>query len=74
MSTTNSLPAHPAPNLRTSRPKLNSRFECSHGGPASYFLGFNIYRNRPAHKLYISQEHYIESLLSRFDMFECNPV
>ncbi|KAE8542770.1 hypothetical protein D1P53_000832 [Cryptococcus gattii VGV] len=54
--------------------KLNSKFECSDSGPAGYFLGVNIYRDRAQKKLYLSQEHYMESLLERFDMTSCNPA
>ncbi|KAE8539876.1 hypothetical protein D1P53_003813 [Cryptococcus gattii VGV] len=54
--------------------KLNSKFECSDSGPAGYFLGVNIYRDRAQKKLYLSQEHYMESLLERFDMTGCNPA
>jgi hypothetical protein len=36
--------------------QLNAQFECSDSGPAGYFLGFNIYRDRATWKLYISQE------------------
>lgn len=54
--------------------RLNSQFECSDGGPASYFLGFNIFRDRPNKRLFISQEHYIESVLERFDMLDCKPA
>ncbi|KAE8542213.1 hypothetical protein D1P53_001698 [Cryptococcus gattii VGV] len=54
--------------------KLNSKFECSDSGPAGYFLGVNIYRDRAQKKLYLSQEHYMESLLECFDMTSCNPA
>jgi len=54
--------------------QLNARFECSDGGAASYFLGFNIFRDRPQRRLYISQEHYIESMLDRFGMLDSKPV
>lgn len=53
---------------------LNNRFECSDGGPVNYFLGINIHRDRPARLLYLSQEHYLESLLARFNMSSCQPV
>jgi hypothetical protein len=43
-------------------------------GPAGYFLGFNIYRDRSARKLYMSQEHYFQSVLERFDLQDCNPA
>jgi hypothetical protein len=50
---------------------LNERFECTDSGPASYFLGFNIFRNLPNKKLYVSQEHYLTSILERFGMLDC---
>ena len=53
---------------------LNAEFECSDSGPAGYFLGFNIHRDRQARKLHMSQEHYFETLLDRFDMKDCNPA
>jgi hypothetical protein len=52
---------------------LNAQFECADSGPVGYFLGFNVHRNRAEQKLYISQEHYMESLLDRFDLSNCNP-
>jgi hypothetical protein len=45
--------------------ELNDNFECTDHGAVGYFLGFNVY---------VSQEHYFEALLDRFDMLECNPV
>lgn len=45
---------------------LHKQFECTDTGDVNYFLGFNVYRDRPARTLYISQEHYITSLLDRF--------
>ena len=40
----------------------------------SYFLGFNVFRDRLNRKLYISQEHYIESVLDKFGMINCSPA
>jgi hypothetical protein len=54
--------------------QLNTQFECSNSGPADYFLGFNIYRDRAARKLYTSQEHHFQSVLKRFDLQDCNPA
>lgn len=54
--------------------QLNTRFECKDSGPVSYFLGFNVYRDRPARKLYVSQEHYVESVLDRFGMSDSRPT
>jgi len=53
---------------------LNNKFECSDSGPAGYFLGFSIYRDRPARKLHSSQQHYLEAILDRFDLVDCNPA
>jgi hypothetical protein len=54
--------------------KLNARFECSDGGPVSYFLGFNVFRNRPERKLFVSQEHYIDAVMEHFNMADYTPV
>jgi len=53
---------------------LNNKFECSDSGPAGYSLGVTIYRDRPARKLYLSQQHYLEAILDRFDLIDCNPA
>jgi hypothetical protein len=54
--------------------QLNQKFECSDAGPVGYFLGFNVYRDRPSRKLYVSQEHYIEALLEKYNLANCNPA
>jgi hypothetical protein len=46
--------------------KLHAELECKDQGPVDYFLGVNITRDRANRKLYLSQEHYLESLLERF--------
>jgi hypothetical protein len=71
---TNSSPATPARCWTLSKPSSTPRFECSDGGPVSYFLGFNVFRNRPERKLFVSQEHYIDAVLERFNMADCRPV
>lgn len=48
--------------------KLNDEFECTDHGAVSYFLGFNVMRDVENRKLWISQEHYLESVLAKFDM------
>lgn len=53
---------------------LNSAFECSDGGEADYFLGFNILRNRQHKQLQISQKHYINALLEKYNMQDANSV
>ena len=53
---------------------LNTAFECSNGGPALYFLGFNIHRDRASKRIFMSQEHYLVLILDRFDMTNCKPA
>jgi hypothetical protein len=60
--------------LTESKRQLNDAFECPDAGPVGYFLGFNIYRDRPNKRLYISQEHYFEALLEKYGMADCNPA
>jgi hypothetical protein len=59
--------------LDTFKARLNARFECSDSGPVGFFLGFNIHRDREERKLYMSQEHYLEALLERFNMSTSTP-
>jgi len=60
--------------LNAFKKRLNARFECTDNGPVNYFLGFNVIRDRTRRRLVISQEHYVEALLERFDMTNSNPV
>ena len=53
---------------------LNSEFECKDSGPVSYFLGFNVIRDRANKTLQISQQHYFTNVLEQFGMLDCNPV
>ena len=52
--------------LEEFKKELNAQFECKDQGPIGYFLGINIYWDRPNRKMYLSQEHYLESILERF--------
>ncbi len=68
MWTINSLLAT-AGALDTFKQTLNSKLECSDSGPAGYFLGFNIYRKRPAGALLVVTT--ILTILDRFDLVDC---
>jgi hypothetical protein len=59
--------------LDQSKSRLNAEFECTDHGPVSYFLGFNVVRDKENRKLAISQEHYLENVLDRFEMSDCKP-
>jgi hypothetical protein len=58
--------------LDSFKSRLNAKFECKDQGPVNYFLGFNVIRDRSARKLYISQEHYLDGMLKRFNMGDCS--
>ena len=60
--------------LNNFKKALNSEFECKDSGPVSYFLGFNVIRDRANKTLQIGQQHYITDVLERFGMLDCNPV
>lgn len=53
--------------LKSFKTALNNTFGCTDHGPVNYFLGFNVIRDVENRRLWISQEHYIENMLARFD-------
>lgn len=59
------------PDMDRFKVRLNARFECTDGGPVSFFLGIAISRDRAARKLWMSQEHYLTAVLERFGMQDC---
>nr|ADE10067.1 rve [Tremella fuciformis] len=61
------------PELNRFKAQLHSAFEIKDNGPASYFLGVNIYRDRTSKRLLLSQEHYVKAVLDRFGMTTCTP-
>ena len=57
-------------NLKT---RLSSKFEMKDLGPAKQILGMKISRDRFAGTLNLSQELYIEKVLSKFKVNEAKP-
>uniref|UniRef100_A0A1Y1K3D6 Reverse transcriptase Ty1/copia-type domain-containing protein n=1 Tax=Photinus pyralis TaxID=7054 RepID=A0A1Y1K3D6_PHOPY len=53
---------------------IAAEFEMRDMGEIKTFLGINIQRNRDAGTLYLSQRKYLEDVLRRFNMNNCNPV
>ncbi|CAN0480721.1 unnamed protein product, partial [Discosporangium mesarthrocarpum] len=43
-------------------------------GAVSVLLGIKINRNRSSGHLQLSQDHYVKSILERFNMSQCNPT
>jgi hypothetical protein len=62
------------PHLDEFKRQLNDMFECSDSGPANYFLGFSITRDRTNRVLELGQQHYVDKVLAKFDMANCNSV
>ena len=60
--------------VKTIKEWLSSTFEMKNMGETSYILGVKIQRNRSKRLMCLSQEHYIQNLLERFNMKDCNPI
>ena len=60
--------------VKTIKEWLSSTFEMKNMGEASYILGVKIQRNHSKRLVSLSQEHYIQKLLERFNMKDCNPI
>lgn len=54
--------------------ELTNEFDMEDLGEARYFLGIEISRDRKARTVTISQSTYIESVLQRYGMTNCDPV
>lgn len=53
---------------------LSMHFKMKILGPVSSILGVRVVRNRALNRISIDQELYIEDILKRFQMSDCNPV
>jgi hypothetical protein len=51
---------------------LKTHFEMT-SGPANSFIGLEVSRDRPNKTIYVTQSRYIQVLLKRFRMTNCNP-
>ena len=67
------LTGNDKPRLEELKNKLKETFKMTDLGEPKKFLGIKIERNREKGELTISQQQYIESMLKRFKMDECNP-
>ena len=54
--------------------KIGLRFDISDLGEVRWLLGFEIYRDRSARTLSLSQRDYIDTLLTQFNLRDANPV
>ena len=60
--------------LSTEKKMLSTKFEMDDQGEIHYFLGMAIKRDRASRILTIDQSLYLDKVLKRFGMTECNPV
>jgi reverse transcriptase-like protein len=60
--------------IRTLKKNLMKRFEIEDLGPAKYFVGVRITRDRKAGTISLCQDAYIKKVLKRYNMENCHPV
>ena len=60
--------------LEAEKAKISSQFAMDDRGEIHFILGMEVRRDRAKKVLTISQKSYLESILSRFGMKDCNPV
>jgi Reverse transcriptase (RNA-dependent DNA polymerase) len=52
---------------------VKTLFEVKALGPVGVFLGLDVVRDRSAHKLWLGQPRYVQSMLEEFNMTDCKP-
>ena len=62
------------PMLEAEKAKLKQQFDMVDKGEISFILGMEVKRDRQKGLLSISQSAYLESILKRFNMENCNPT
>ena len=60
--------------LDAEKAKISSKFAMDDRGEIHFILGMEVRRDRAKKIITISQKSYLESILSRFGMKDCNPV
>ncbi|KAK2072690.1 hypothetical protein P8C59_007028 [Phyllachora maydis] len=54
--------------------RLNKVYAIEDLGPAAYFLGVQIIRDRPNRRLWLNQSQYVEEAVSRFNLADSKPI
>jgi hypothetical protein len=54
--------------------ELRLKYGVKDGGPMNYILGIKVMRDRPRRLITLSQRAYVERILDRFKMSNCNTV
>ena len=58
--------------IKTTKRMLNNMFDMKDMGVADVILGIKI--SKTSNGLVLSQSHYIEKILRKFNQYDCNPV
>jgi transposase InsO family protein len=60
--------------LDQEKAQLSKKFEMVDQGEAHYVLGISIKRDRQNRSLVLSHHKYLEGIVKRFELLDCNPV
>ena len=61
-------------NIKALKAQLGLKYAIKDRGPASYFLGVEILRDRVNRLLYLSQRNYISKVLKYFDFDDSKSI
>ena len=61
-------------SIKSLKKKIHSVYEIEDRGPAAFFLGVQIVRNRKKRRLWLHQTQYIEEALEHFNLEEPRPI
>jgi hypothetical protein len=61
-------------NIQDVKNQLSSKFDMKDLGATNFILGMEIKRDQAIMKLCLNQRKYVETILQRFNMQECNLV
>lgn len=54
--------------------QMSKRYEMKDLGELHFILGLQVKRDRSARTLHLSQQHYIETILERFNVSDLRPT
>jgi hypothetical protein len=60
--------------MADTKTKIKATFEARDMGPASFFLGMDIYRDRQARSITLGQSRLTADVLDKYGMAECKPL
>jgi hypothetical protein len=60
--------------IKEVKKKLSSKFDIKDLGAVNLILGMDIKRDRATRNIWLNQKKYIETILKRFNMQDCEPV